>query len=196
MRKPLALLAALAAVLLVAAPSAAQAAYPPAPPPTVSNPTPLVGTAVSIEACCFVPGSVVTFSLDFGASLASGIGGGGGFRGAAAFVPTEVCGDSCQLTADSSGGVEAEVTPDEPGTYTATFTGTGIDGQPLTRTVTFEAQAAADEDGTEEISNPDGGGVLPDTGAEIATWTLTGAGLIALGALVVVGSRRRSHAES
>lgn len=207
MRKPLLMLAAAAAAVVLSAPASAVAAtYPPDGGDTsVTNPTPAIGDVVTVSAGDYRPGSDVnvTVSVDGGsASGAAGAPGGGGFRGSAVLAATAgdcQSGGTCTVVASASGTASAGVEILEAGTHTVTFTGVDANGQPLTQSVTLDAQAADDESGDPngndegDESDPDGG-VLSDTGAEIATWTLIGVALVAVGALVVVASRRRSGA--
>jgi LPXTG-motif cell wall-anchored protein len=163
--------AALAMTLFPLAAAHAQS-YPPNGTVESSDPTPAPGGTITVTACCYMPGSTVTFSFTAPSELA----------GAAA-------GDAVTAVADANGVATAEITlaEDASGTVTIYASGTGTDGNPVTNTTTVTVSA-------------DGGGEaapLPRTGSDNSTPMVAFAiVLLCMGAAGVVVGRRRSTAKA
>jgi LPXTG-motif cell wall-anchored protein len=158
------LLLAGAFVLLLATPAHAQ--YTPGVSVTPANPT--AGAQATLTACCFQPGSPVTFSVG----------------GAALGAP---------VTANASGVATLTFTVPAGVSGAVTVVASGVDatGAPLTTSGT--ATVAAGGGGTPATTAGING--LPVTGSDSAVpMSLVAAGLVALGALMlfVVRTRRES----
>jgi LPXTG-motif cell wall-anchored protein len=162
------LLVAVTALTMGTQPAAAQ--YAGAGTATVSNPTPTPGGSTSITACCFQPGTTVTFTLDGGTVVGTAVAGSTGAATATVTIPAGT----------------------SVGAHTITAAGSNItDGTPLTVTADLTVVA-----GVVVTAAPAATGTLPKTGSSFTTLLLTGAGvgLVVVGGLVVLAGRRRRDA--
>lgn len=157
-----------AALLFVTAGTAtAQDAYPPPEGEaiTVSDATPAPGQQITIQACCFQPGSTVTFTLySQPVTLGTATADANGVATLVATIPSNIA----------------------PGPHTIEATGIGMDGQPLTVTQQITVVAPGDGTGT-------GAGDLPRTGSD-STLPMTQIAIAAIaggGLLVLLASKRR-----
>jgi LPXTG-motif cell wall-anchored protein len=178
----------LLAGLLVVALAVPARAQPYAEGVTVSDAALEPGEAVTLSACCFLPGSEVVFSITSDALNPD-------VRG------TVVLGTDL---ADQAGVATGTFTLPEnigPGPATITATGTGIDGEPLTYSTTVMiAGEPAPPDGmptpgpTAVVTTPRPG-ALPVTGSDGALpLSLIAAALLGTGGLAVLAGRRRRTA--
>jgi hypothetical protein len=152
-------------LVLVAPPAPAQTGYPPGPATT--QPSAVNGNQ---DAGTVVRGSTVTRELcGFapGSTVRISVNGSS--------VPT--------MTADANGCVTVQSVAERCGANELTASGAQADGTPVNQRVTFTVSCGTSEAGT------------AFTGANIARGTITGAALIGVGALVVLGSRRRRPSE-
>ena len=197
-----------AAVGMLAPAANAAPTYPPQSDGITLPSTPVApGSAVLVSACCFEPTSEVTFTISGG----GGTNSLGSSRLGAALVPAvlapaapaECSSDdaSCVAIAEDDGEASANVTFTSAGTFTIAATGTGIDGEPLTvsSSLTVAADATGDDDGTDPGdqggTGDEQGGPLANTGSDVITFSLIGLALLAVGAIVVIGARRRSASQ-
>jgi hypothetical protein len=165
-------------LLLVAVPLRAQTGYPPGPGTTapaavnggqdVGNVT--LGETVTRELCGYAPNSTVRISVN-GSSVTTMTADGNGC------VTVHL-----KVTSTSAVEVEGLTAVARCGGNTLLATGSQADGAAVNETITFDV-ACGSADHT------------AFTGANIARGTITGAALLGVGALTVLGGRRRRVSE-
>lgn len=137
----------------------------------------------------FAPNTAVTISVDAPVSVTIEAGSSDNTYPAAIIRPAVI--SSATLRSDASGTVSVRViTPDSfSGSISVSVSGTGADGQPLTKSQTTTVQAVSGG----------GSGALPPTGVDAASMAgiWIGGGVLLLGGLVVtvVAARRKSAAQ-
>jgi LPXTG-motif cell wall-anchored protein len=189
-KKALAALALAGSIALIGAAPSVAANYPPLPPQAaVSDGTVGPGEQFVFRGQGFHAGEPLTVTVTPGAAPAAtgaSIANGGRTVSGRITLPTAV--QTFNATADAQGAVAFPLTISEAGTYSIKATGnvSGVTVGPVT--VTVVAPAA--------LANT-GGAPLANTGldANLALWSLVGAGALAAGVTSVVVVRRRAKAE-
>lgn len=156
----------LCAALLIATAgtAAAQDAYPPPQGEQiqVSDATPEPGQQITLRACCFMPGTTVTFTLySQPVTLGTATADADGWATLVATIPAGTA----------------------PGVHTIEATGIGLDGQPLT--VTQQITVVAPGGAGQPLPRTGSDSTVPMT--QIAVAAIAGGGL-----LVLLANKRRS----
>lgn len=167
----------------MAVPAQAQVGYPPGPCTATVNAsaagTVAVGAVLTITlapVCAWAPGSLVTVTVNGQVVLTKP----SGLNGAVTVSVTAVSASTLSID-------DPVLVPAICGTNTVTGTGTSPTASaPATQTVTFGLNCAS------VVSQTGSRGLLSFTGANLLRWTGIALGLVLVGALVLVPSRKRA----